>query len=138
MTNDTISGLMGPGIRSVSQLLYQGQNNNSPPDLYYFVMNFHVDHTFPPQIIKTCPPSIRTIQNMCTSFSWLVPDCLFLAFKCSRLQRALQRWKLERRGIGVVPLATQGVNGNNTAKALWEQFGIYIRQNNFLTGGEIP
>lgn len=56
MTNDTVSGLMGPGIRSVSQLLYQGQNNNSPPDLYYFVMNLHVNHTVPPQIIKTCPP----------------------------------------------------------------------------------
>lgn len=53
------------------------------------------------------------------------------------MQRALQRWKLERRGIGVVPLATQGVNDNNAAKALWEQFGIYIRQNNFLTGGGI-
>lgn len=62
MTNDTLSGLMGHEIRSVNQLLYQGQNNNSPPDPYYFVMNFHVDHTVPPQIIKTCFPGIRTYK----------------------------------------------------------------------------
>ncbi|MCJ1347171.1 hypothetical protein MMC31_005392 [Peltigera leucophlebia] len=133
-----LAWLMGPNIRSVDPL-YQGENNN-PPDLF-FVMHFHVDHTVRANN-RNLFPGIFAVNAFHGQF---VNNRNRVDGNSGRNQRTQRTNVLECEGRyrgetlaqrywypGYTP-----ANGNNPSEVLWEQFGAYIRQNNFLTGNTL-